>query len=332
MIESAVFVLGAGASTPFGVPTLLRVFQDSFAKRQLQKDTFLHEKLSRLFWLPRGRTLETSHLSLSVEEILTLVRDYEHQAYGAPSLLGQEAERFKRSLYVLIKKAVYDGKNTRSRSLNSIIEFARRNFRHVTWASFNWDCIFEASYYYSSGGHRFYRSNPQLVINLENWRNTSSNQVFLKLHGGVNWWYEGEAIHYLPFGSQPDLDNRWQEYEENRAGGVPVILEPSYYKYEDPIYQYLKVQWQYFVNALLAADVVVILGYSLPEADTEARRVLSIGFQSNQRARFVVINRSQWVCERYERIFGTDRAVCIHNNVEDSTQQLMDLILSDPHH
>jgi hypothetical protein len=151
----AVFVLGAGASAPFGVPTLIRVFQDTAARRYLQKDAFLYQKLNELFWSPRGMTLDTSHLSLSVEEILTLVRDYEFQAYGAPTLLGEEAERFKRSLYVLIKKAVYDGKSTRGEFLNLIIDFARRKFNHVTWASFNWDCIFEASFYYSSGPYPY---------------------------------------------------------------------------------------------------------------------------------------------------------------------------------
>ena len=265
--------------------------------------------------MPRGRTVETSHLSLSVEEILTIVRDYEYQAYNAPPLLGAEAERFKRSLYVLIKKAVYDHKSSRGKFLNPIIQFARQNFEHVTWASFNWDCIFEASYYYSSGDHPYYRSNPQLIVNLRNWRNTSSRHVFLKLHGGINWWYDNDALPYLPFGTQPSLDNRWRDYEENLATGKPVILEPSYYKYEDPIYEHLKPQWQYFVDALLNADVVVVLGYSLPEADLEARRALSIGFQSNQRARFFVINHAQWACERYERIFGTDRALCIQKNI-----------------
>jgi NAD-dependent SIR2 family protein deacetylase len=323
----AVFVLGAGASAPFGVPTLMRVFQDREARRYLQRDLFLYDKLNEIFWSPRGMNLDTSHLSLSIEEILTLVRDYEYQAYGAPPLLGEEAERFKRSLYVLIKKAIYDGKSTRRQFLNPIIDFARHNFDHVTWASFNWDCIFEASYYYSSGPYAYNRTNPHVIVNLISWRNPHSNHLFLKLHGGINWWYENEAINYLPFGMQPDLDRRWQDYEENMATGSPVILEPSYYKYEDPIYQHLKIQWQRFVEELFKADVVIILGYSLPEADTEARRVLSIGFQSNTKARYIIINRSDWACDRYKRIFGTARSICVQSSIEDVSDRLPELIL-----
>lgn len=90
----AVIILGAGASAPFGAPTLLRVFQDGAARRHLENDDFLYTKLQELFWTPRGHNLRTSHLCLSVEEILTLVRDYEKQAYNAPSLLGNETGRF----------------------------------------------------------------------------------------------------------------------------------------------------------------------------------------------------------------------------------------------
>jgi hypothetical protein len=122
------------------------------------------------------------------------------------------------------------------------------------------------------------------------------------------------------------LDQRWQEYEENRAKGSPVILEPSYYKYEDPSYQHLKIQWQRFAGELLEADVVIILGYSLPEADTEARRVLSIGFQSNPNDRYVVINRSEWACERYKRIFGTKRSICVQSSIENVADRLPELI------
>jgi hypothetical protein len=272
-------------------------------------------------------TLETSHLTLSVEEILTLVRDYEYQAYGAPPLLREDAERFKRDLYVLIKRAVYDGKSSRGEFLNPILQFARRSFRHVTWASFNWDCIFESSFYYSSGPNTLSRNNPTVVVKLKNWKHIATNHIFLKLHGGVNWWFEDDNLYYLPFGGQPDLNERWEEYQAGTARGMPVILEPSYYKYEDPVYAHLKEQWHYFVEALLEADVVIILGYSLPEADLEARRALSIGFQSNQRAKFIIVNHADWVCDRYKRIFGSHRATCLQTNVQGVSDQLQDLIL-----
>jgi hypothetical protein len=282
----------------------------------LKVDPFLADRLHTLFWEPRGRSLETSNETISVEEILTLVRDYEKQSYPLPPLLGSETEQFRRSLYVLIKKAVYDGKNSRGRHLNTIITHAKQNYSHITWASFNWDCIFEASFYYSSGDV-YTRSNPRVGIDLLNWRNCHGKHVFLKLHGGINWWYQDNHIHYLPFGSQPDLNQRWQAYEDGQAEGMPVILEPSYYKYEDPVYQHLKPQWTIFVENLLLADIVLVIGYSLPDADPEARLALSLGFQSNPKSKFLVIDRSDQICLKYERLFGTGRVRVVPRSLED---------------
>lgn len=326
MARNAVFILGAGASAPFGVPTLPNVFKDFWARRYLAKDEFLLNKLNQHFWGPRGHNLETSNQTLTIEEILTLVRDFEQQPYEIPALLGEDTEQFRRSLYVLIKKAVYDGKNTQGRYLNPVIKFGSDHFDQVTWASFNWDCLFESSFYYSSGPNSLARHNPKVVINLLDWRYSRSSHTFLKLHGGINWWYEGGNIHYLPFGHQPALNDRWLAYEQNQTTGSPVILEPSYYKYEDPIYEILKVQWRSFVQSLLEADLVVIIGYSLPAADPEARRALSIGFQSNTRARFVVIDISQDVCDRYQRLFGASRVLSIPCSIADVSEGLSDII------
>lgn len=326
-MASAVFVLGAGSSAPFGVPTLAQIFQDYSARRHLENDSFLRGKLLDLFWRPRGCDLTTSHLSLSVEEILTLVRDHEKQTYGAPQILEDESERFRRSLYVLIKKAVYDDKHSRGSYLNPILAFARERFSNVTWASFNWDCVFEASFYYSSSAISFERSNPKVVVDLRNWwGNSFSSHTFLKLHGGINWWYEDNALRYLPFGASPDLNEKWAAFERGEGRGWPVILEPSYYKYQDPVYEHLLVQWHYFVQRLLDADLVVILGYSLPEADSEARRALSIGFQSNRTAKFVVVNCADWTCDRYEHLFGTERLWTIRSSLEDTYHQLPHMI------
>lgn len=327
-MNNVVIILGAGASAPFGVPTLLRVFQDQYARQHLQHDRSLSDQLQRLFWTPRGHTLETSHLGLSVEEILTVVKDFENQVYGvAPLLNSEERASFKRSLYVLIKKAVYNGKTSRGKYLNTLIQFMREEARNVTWASFNWDCIFEASYYYSSGNNAEERSNPWVVVNLQNWHQPRvSNHTFLKLHGGVNWWYQNNAIVYLPFGAQPDLEERWARYERGEVGGNPVLLEPSYYKYEDPMYDHLRIQWNEFVQKLLGADLVIVIGYSLAEADLQARTALTVGFQSNGRSKVLVVDLAESICSRYERLFGSVRLRTVPRSLQDIHEQLPDII------
>ena len=113
------------------------------------------------------------------------------------------------------------------------------------------------------------------------------------------------------------LDRRWADYERDSGEGEPVILEPSYYKYSDPIYEILQPQWKHFVDALVDADHVVVIGYSLPEGDSEARMAITLGFQANSRSRWIVINRSERICERYRQILGTSRVTMIASALED---------------
>lgn len=313
----AVFILGAGASAPFGVPTLRYLFQDAHAREFLRKSPQFNQTLHDTFWGPRGLNLDTSDLGLTLEEILTITRDYEHHTFNAPDLPIQDVSDFRKQLYSLSKKAVFDGKSSVGRHLNGLIAYSKDKFEHTTWGSFNWDCLFEASYYYSGGPTWEYRSNPTIAVNLRNWRTTYSSTLFLKLHGGVNWWYEDGELVYLPFGPGGDLDGHWARYEQGTVRGHPVLLEPSFYKYDDPVYNLLKPQWDRFVQELLQADVIVVIGYSLPEADPEARRALTIAFQGNQNAKFIVFDSAEWVCDRYKRIFGTPRMRCIQRPYQD---------------
>jgi hypothetical protein len=316
----AVVVLGAGASAGFGVPTLRHVFQDRQARAHLAADAFLRQKLETKIWKPRGIDLETSDEGLTVEEILTMIRDAEEQEYGWPRIIpAAQTEPFRRALYCLIKKAVYDRKKTRGAVLDPLLAYMRRKqFSEVTWASFNWDCMFESAFWYSSGNPGSYRVNPSLVVSLNGWSgSTSKKHTFLKLHGAINWWFENNKMYYLRFTPNSALDAKWREYEAGSGGGQPVILEPSYYKYADGMYDHLKCQWEVFGNALIAADVVVVVGYSLPEADSQARALISLGFQWNRDARWLVIDDSKYTCERYERLLGTKQLTTVPLKLED---------------
>ena len=83
----AVVILGAGASAGFGVPTLQSIFQDKAARAHLSVDAMLRQKLENAIWKPRGIDIETSDRGLTVEEILTMIRDAEQQEYGWPKVI-----------------------------------------------------------------------------------------------------------------------------------------------------------------------------------------------------------------------------------------------------
>lgn len=74
-MPDVVVVLGAGASAEFGVPVLRRMFKDPFARRYLEENPRLHRSLREVFWGPRGHDLESSDQSLTIEGMLTVLKD-----------------------------------------------------------------------------------------------------------------------------------------------------------------------------------------------------------------------------------------------------------------
>ena len=127
-----VVILGAGASADFGVPTLRPLFREAYAVRYLAKNKWLAEHLQHIFWGPRGHTLNTSDKSLTVEEMLTLLRDWEKQS-SIPKLFSTaELAKFRKSIFTLIYQALYFGKSSDGRFLNPLIEFADKQSENVT--------------------------------------------------------------------------------------------------------------------------------------------------------------------------------------------------------
>jgi len=313
-MSKAVVILGAGASADFGVPTLQSIFKDKQARRYLNEDDWLLRKLDELFWNQRAADLETSDQSLTIEEMLTVLRDWEKEP-DADSPGSDMLSRFRKSLYILIHRAVFVGKSSGGGHLNPLIRACRRKFERTTWATFNWDCIFEASFWYSkSYGSRY---NPAVVVDLQNWKYASSQaHELLKLHGGVNWWMINNTLTYLQFGAGGDLERNWREYAEaSDPSDMPVILEPSVYKYDDPVYRLLEPQWKIFFKRLTEADIVIIIGYSLPEADTQARSKILTAFQINQGCQWLIVNPSDSSISRYRRLLGSLRVKVLQNGL-----------------
>ncbi len=333
----AVVILGAGASADFGVPTLMDLFKDRHALRYLRQNQYLLDLLESVFWQPRGHSLSTSDQSLTVEQMLTLLRDMSEEPNVADILSEHNYMLFRKGLYLLIQRATFEGKSTRSGHLNNLINYARQNFTHTTWASFNWDCIFESSFYYTQDPYaytRISRSNPSLAVELANWGSPrDSRHLFLKLHGGINWWMQEGILTYFPWSGNGSLPSQWQRYSaEANSINVPVILEPSYYKYTDETYQLLEIQWTRFLQELLQADRVIVVGYSLPEADSKARSTLATSFQANQSAKWMVIDPSDEVVYKYAQLIGGRQLTIARTTLSTfnaNFDQLMDTFVQD---
>ncbi len=323
-MAKAVVILGAGASADFNVPTLANLFKDSHARRYLQDTPGLLRNLERVFWSPRGHDIDTSEHSVNIEQMLTILKDITRDEDVSDDAKPRNVATFRRRLLCLIQKAIFEGKSSRGGHLNELINICEQAFEHTTWASFNWDCIFESSFYYRipymSGRMR---RNPSLAIEVDNWRSGSRKHTLLKLHGGINWWLINERITYLPWTGHGDLREKWREYERgDTEGGRPVILEPSFYKYDEAEYRQLAPQWSKFGQELLRAECIIIVGYSLPEMDTNARAKLLTAFQINSGAKWLVVNPSKSACDLYKRLLGNIRAIIIKKSLAEFNSEI----------
>lgn len=301
-MSSFVVILGAGASADFGIPTLSTIFKDPSARQYLLGNAKLKKLLEDVFWGPRGLNVETSDQGLTIEDMLTLLRDWAQDPSLGVSLPTETLLRFRQSLYQLIFRAVFYGKSTRGRHLNPLIEILEASFDSVTWVSFNWDCVFESSYWYVR------HQNPKVVVPLNNWYNApGAKSTFLKLHGSVGWWEINKTLTYFPFSGTGSLSKRWEAYTA-ADDGRPVILEPSYYKYSDDCYKLLETQWPVCLERTTEADGVLVVGYSLPDGDARARSTLLTSFiRSKPTQIWSVLDTSQNTIDRYRRLFGTTR-------------------------
>lgn len=326
---NAVVILGAGSSAPFGVPVLSDIFTNKQAREYLVSRPALHKTLQDTIWDPRGLNAATANLGPTMEDILTMLRDWENaharDESGVPS--PPDLVELRRSLYCLIQRAVFEGKSSDvGRHLNPLIEYCKSTFDHVTWATFNWDCIFESSFYYSSDlpWPAGLRSNPSVAVQLKGWNPGNRKHVLLKLHGGINWWMIDGRLTYLRWGPKGDLSHHWEEYDKGaNPGAEPVILEPSVYKYgNSPAFDALKGQWGIFLHRLIEAEYVVVVGYSLPDLDSYAREAMLVAFQLNPSCKWLIVDPSQAACQRYTRLFGTKQATTCQMTLTDFNKDM----------
>src|SRR5207248_3149409 len=82
---------------------LAGVFKDAHARHYLTRErTGLLRMLRETFWPPRAHDLETSEQSLTIDEMLMVLRDCEREPEFPEGKRPAEAESFRKRLYVLI--------------------------------------------------------------------------------------------------------------------------------------------------------------------------------------------------------------------------------------
>lgn len=147
----------------------------------------------------------------------------------------------------------------------------------------------------------------------------------LKLHGSTSWAYSGAASY---FGEAIyDLGVRAQWTPERPKGmypdKVPLIIPPTSGKSAFFNNEFVRQQWRLAYNALLGANAVYAVGYSMPATDEMTRFLFAATLRPG--SRLWVVNRDQAVVGRMQQVargVGSRAAI-----IEDSAvKRLVELL------
>jgi hypothetical protein len=149
---------------------------------------------------------------------------------------------------------------------------------NATIISFNWDLVID----HLLLGDRISRDSYGLG------ETTRSGPILIKPHGSLNWYdgKQGENIKQVRrielHAGKRDTVYAFTEFREPHSKldrrYSPLIIPPVFNKsFEQEIFTPL---WQKCVSEISVANNVVFLGYSLPDADLQARFILRCGFHN----------------------------------------------------
>lgn len=306
--KRCVVILGAGASAPFDVPLASDLLPEMI-KESSQPFSGRLGELRQKFKHPSGG-------DPNLEEILTIISIREY-AKAIPKSIRERInldfdidETFKMNLYVSLMKSVYKDKKTEdinnheNHPWHGIFEYCDK-FAATTWCSFNWDALLDSSFYYWSKFWGDQIRSMKMHPNIRGSFNSGPEEThyLLKLHGGVNlWWNESNPDEMKFEAAGEQLSSRWAKFGNgDKSVGKPAILEPSGFKYQSgEIYDVLKPQWDDFRHELQNASAVIIIGYSLPDLDPEVAECLKM---TNGDAKVIVFDLQDGVYQKYADLF-----------------------------
>lgn len=318
-MRNLVVVLGAGASVSAGLPPLAGIFEDASVQAYLASQAPEFEQfLEKFIWKPRGIAVADRWKSLNLEEVLTMLRLWERPNHQAP-VNFRENRGYQKDLLGCVYHSVFiDRKYNGCQDLNSLLAACDATYDHITWSSFNWDAKLEQAFYWQFKSvtpvwNRFpvcHQPVPQ------GWEGAFAKHLMLKLHGSVTWFIEAGKLHYKHFGSTLSGNETKQAWDSFLSPGKkdlkPMIAEPSFLKHERiKSTDYLREQWREFDRRLGKADVVLIIGYSLPDGDAMAKQSLLTAVARRPDARYIIVDPDKYdqVRPRYERVLGANRMV-----------------------
>ncbi|NEE01146.1 SIR2 family protein [Phytoactinopolyspora halotolerans] len=147
-----------------------------------------------------------------------------------------------------------------------------------------------------------------------------------KLHGSINWAYPGMSAPVseritlttakrLGWGRETRNQNQRRGDEPRYDDLMPMIVPPTLTKSVYYSNTSLRAQWRSTAEALSRAENLVVIGYSLPPSDVNARQFISTLFKGS---RVTVVDPCKKVKKRYVRLLEARKTEIVHvPNVEE---------------
>lgn len=292
-------MLGSGFSAGMGLPTLLGLFAELMDQQNRPGYSDKEEVLNALELLYPHFLKDVSPPSYPpFEEFLSLVTAAKELPFFDPSDLYWENKRL--AALRLLTDAM--GRKCRETEKASLLKhFVNKLQQDDVIVTFNWDNLIERILYTSSLPFNFQgRSENSIAI--------------LKLHGSLNWVEIPEGVALQDPKSVLHLDARivcTRDYGYYDVWDVlnlpPYIILPISSK-QVPVGEFLKSIWMEAFSAIIDAQCVVVIGYSIPTDDLQARSLLSLAWKARVRKRqadqqqpdkLILIDPNPDVCGRY---------------------------------
>ncbi len=338
---SKVYILGAGASRFAGFPLGADLWPFLEAEEDSNCVQLMNDVQTCWPFVKKVHCLLEKHRHPDLEMILTIadLAIVSGGSVGSIDLSEFDIPEAKKAFARLVSSAFVGHavklRNEQDAEIQRVMQgWGKLVKEGDTVITFNWDPLHEMAlwdasddkWHYSSG----YGFRPR---NVEEGQVVPSNVKVLKLHGSANWGLRGRGDH-----GPPEVDYISHLFPE--VGHLPgssgssdfgeSLILPSYFKAptEEPV---LVEIWELAASALRSADEVVILGYSLPEADSPTRTLLSVALSGNEKLKNPKLEKPVQVVagpqhglgsahDRWDRFFsalGSREKVCmVHETFE----------------
>jgi len=262
-----VFILGSGFSASMELPTLLNLFHELMARPERPGESDKEHVLNSLEILyPHFQKSESPPSYPPFEEFLSLVVS----AKNLPFFDEEYWDCTWRSALRLLTDCLAEKseKAENSRLLSNFVSNLRDGDIVIT---FNWDNLIERALFSISRKVNFLSRDTTAV-------------TILKLHGSLNWVEIPEETTLKHPESINSLSERvvcapdFSYYDVWDALNMPPLIVPPIFSKRVPIGGIFQRIWFEAHNSMIYADRVFVIGYSIPNADLQARSLLRIAW------------------------------------------------------